>query len=100
MAIALPRLPEAQLAPLRRAYDEAAAAKRRRAVLGFMGLCLAILISGWMAEIRPGTLVANIAGFFSYFGRLAYFDSGKLAGQPVWTDVGEWYWGLGHWLSL
>ncbi len=94
------QLPEAQLAPLRRGYDDAIAARRRQTAVGGAVLVAAVLLSGWIAEVRPATLLANIGDFISYFQRLAVFDSGPLRARPVWTDVGAWYWGLGDWLSL
>ncbi|MGE0222253.1 MAG: phosphonate ABC transporter, permease protein PhnE [Acetobacteraceae bacterium] len=100
MSLALTRLPDIQLAPLRSAYAEAKRAKRRQTLLGVLVLALAVLISGHVAEVRPHTLWSHFGDFFNYFIRLVYFDSGPQAGDPVWTDVGEWFWGLTHWLSL
>jgi phosphonate transport system permease protein len=100
MAIALPRPPDAQLLPLRCAYARAVAAKRRQAVLGGALLIAATLLSGWVAEVQPGLFFRNLTGFFSYFGRLFLFDGGALKGHPVWTNIGEWYWGIAAWFSL
>jgi phosphonate transport system permease protein len=100
MASAPRVLPEAQLEPLLRAYRDAAAAKRARLALGAALLVLAALGAGWTAEVRPDALIANLGDFASYFGRLAVFDSGPLRGHGVWTAPGEWFWGLGGWLSL
>jgi len=100
MAVTLPRLPDPQLAPLRRAYDEAVAARRQRVVLGVAILGAAVVLSGWTAEVRPGTLFANIGDFFNYFQRLFVFDGGALKGRAVWSNMGEWYWGLADWLAL
>ncbi len=100
MALALLRLPDAQLLPLRHAYGEAVAAKRRQMVLGFALLIAAILLSGWVAEVQPALFLRNLGGFFSYFGRLFLFDGGSLKGQLVFTNFGEWYWGLAGWASL
>lgn len=94
------RLPDMQLEPLRRAYEEASAAKRRQTMLGGVILILMIAISAWTAEVRLDTLWKNIGGFFNYFARLFIFDGGTMAGEPVWMDVGEWFWGLPAWLSL
>jgi phosphonate transport system permease protein len=100
MSHALTRLPDIQLEPLRRAYREAVAAKRRQTTLGGVILVLMIAISAWTAEVRLDTLWAHLGDFFNYFIRLFIFDSGRLAGQPAWTDLDEWFWGLSHWLSL
>ena len=100
MTYALTRLPDAQLEPLRRAYAEAIAAKRRQTTLGGAILVAVIVISAYTAEVQLGTLFKNIDDFFNYFIRLFIFDSGPDAGRPAWTDVGEWFWGLRDWLSL
>lgn len=94
------RLPEMQLAPLRSAYAEARKAKRRQTILGGSALLLAVAVSFHTAEVRLDTLWINIGDFFNYFARLFYFDSGAQAGAGVWTDLGEWFWGLNDWLSL
>lgn len=100
MAQALTLLPDAQLEPLRRAYAAARGEKRKQLLLAGVILILAVAISAWTAEVRPVTLWLNIGDFFNYFIRLFFFDSGTLSGQPVWSDVGEWFWGLPDWLSL
>ncbi len=100
MSHALTRVPDLQLEPLRQAYRDATAAKRRQMVLGGVILALAVAASGWTAEVRLDTLWTNIGDFFNYFGRLFVFDGGAHAGAGVWTDVGEWFWGLPAWLSL
>jgi phosphonate transport system permease protein len=100
MAHALTQLPDAQLEPLRRAYAEARAAKRRQVVIGGVILIVAVALSGWTAEVRLDTLWRNIGDFFNYFTRLFFFDGGTLAGEPVWVDFAEWFWGLPDWLSL
>lgn len=100
MSHALTRLPDIQLEPLRNAYAEASRAKRRQTMLGGVILLLAILISAWTAEVRLDTLWRNIGDFFNYFIRLFYFDTGAQAGAGVWTDVGEWFWGLHDWLLM
>ncbi len=100
MTYALTRLPDQQLEPLRKAYAEAIAAKRRQMLLGGAILIAAIAISGWTAEVRLDTLYKNIGDFFNYFIRLFIFDGGPLSGSPAWTDFGEWFWGLPDWLSM
>ena len=81
---------------LERGYREAVRTRRTRALL--IGVCvvIGILLSGISAEVDPGKLIANIGKFTSYIGRIFVLENG----QPVWTDPVEWYWGLGHWLSL
>jgi len=94
----VPRLPDAALAPLVRAYESAIAAKRRRSILVLAILLLAVLVAGLAAEVRPGKLAANIGRFTDYIGRIFHFDGGALAGQIVLADVGEWFWGIDKWL--
>src|SRR5262245_15421337 len=48
------------------------------------------------AEVSLGRLIDNIDRFPSYIVRLFQLDSG----QPVWSDVAEWFWGLRRWLRL
>ncbi|TWS98337.1 phosphonate ABC transporter, permease protein PhnE [Reyranella sp. CPCC 100927] len=81
---------------LERGYREAVRIRRTRALL--IGACvfIGILLSGISAEVDLGKLTANIGKFTSYIGRIFLLENG----QPVWTDPVEWYWGLGHWLSL
>ncbi|WP_342358861.1 phosphonate ABC transporter, permease protein PhnE [Terrarubrum flagellatum] len=99
---AIPVLPEAQLAPLKRAYADARAAKLRQGALFAAALVLAILVAGRVAEVDLARMGANIGGFFSYFSRIFVFDSGSgaLQGQPVFVDIREWFWGFRKWLRL
>jgi phosphonate transport system permease protein len=96
MASTVPRLPEPQLAALAGAYDAAIAAKRRRLLAGAALLLLFVIASGWIAEVRPQVLAANIGRFTSYLGRIFILDNGRL----VFTDPVEWFWGLAKWLRL
>ncbi len=92
----VPVLPDAQLAPLAAAYAGAAAARRRQMLLGAALFLLAIALAAIGAEVRPGTLWDKLGNFTSYFARIARLDSGA----PVWTDPGEWFWGLHRWLRM
>ncbi|MFM9942670.1 MAG: phosphonate ABC transporter, permease protein PhnE [Hyphomicrobiaceae bacterium] len=87
-------LPPLQLEPLARAYADARAKKRRLVLLGACLLALCIAVSVVTAEVDVGKFWQNIGRFTSYLGRLAYLESG----QPVWTDIAEWYWGFKNWL--
>lgn len=89
-------LPEQQLAPLERAYAEARAKKRLQTMLALGLLALGVMLSAWMAEVRPGTLLAHIDRLGDYIGRTFHLDNKK----PVWTDPVEWYWGFWKWLKL
>ena len=100
MALAVPALPEPQLAPLRGAYDAARRAKRRRTVLGLAVLAAAVVVSHRVAEVNLATLATNFTGFVRYLGRLLVFDGGPASGQLVWRDPVEWFWNLRHWVLL
>jgi len=80
---ALPRLTAERLEPLRASYA---------AVL------LLALLSAWVAEVRPGVLWERGGEFFGYFGRILTLEGGARAGQWVWMDPAEWFWGLHRWL--
>jgi phosphonate transport system permease protein len=100
MASSLPRLTDDRLAALTQAYHDAIRAKRAR-TLTFIGLVAGLMVlSSWVAEVDLPKLVANYGSFFSYFDRIMTFDSGSVAGQRVWTDPVEWFWGLKKWLLL
>jgi phosphonate transport system permease protein len=95
MATAVPTLPEAQTALLMRGYQSEMAARRKVTLIG-TGLLLAfVVLAGWVAEVDPAKLFANFHRFTDYFYRLAFLDTGKL----VLTDIGEWFWGFGRWMS-
>ncbi|WP_181705280.1 phosphonate ABC transporter, permease protein PhnE [Chthonobacter rhizosphaerae] len=85
-----------RLDALKAAYASASAARRNRTLLG-IAIFLAVMVgSAIVAEVNIGKLVAKFGNFTSYFERLAHLDSGAL----VTTDIGEWFWGLNHWLKL
>ncbi|MCW3477513.1 phosphonate ABC transporter, permease protein PhnE [Limobrevibacterium gyesilva] len=88
--------PDAQLAPMLRAYAESVAARRRHFMFGLTILAAAVALSAVGIEIDPGLFWAKLGNFTSYFDRLLHLDTGAL----VWTDPGEWFWGLRRWLRL
>jgi phosphonate transport system permease protein len=94
MAIAIPHLPEPQLRSHLAAYAEAQAAKRRAVLIGFVVLLIAVFAAGHMAEVDLAKFFANIHQLTSYLGRIFYLDNGQI----VFTDIGEWFWGLRKWL--
>jgi phosphonate transport system permease protein len=96
MSLGLLTLPDAQLAPLQRAYDRARAKKRFQALLALALLILATLAASSVAEVRPGTLLAHLDRFTGYIGRILTLENHR----PVWTDPAEWFWGLSKWLRL
>lgn len=95
-AASLPRLPEAQIRSLERAYREAVSAKRRSTGLLLLAILVATLVAAHLAEVDLVKFFSNIDRFTSYIGRLFFLENG----QPVWTDVGEWFWGWRKWLAL
>ncbi|MBB4038475.1 phosphonate transport system permease protein [Microvirga flocculans] len=100
MATSLPRLTDDRLAALMQAYHDAVRAKRLRS-MAFVCIVIGLMfLSGWVAQVDLFKLVANFGNFFSYFDRIMTFDSGPVAGQRVWTDPAEWFWGLRKWLIL
>jgi phosphonate transport system permease protein len=94
MAIAIPQLPEIQLRSHLAAYAEAQAAKRRAVLVGLVVLLIAVVAAGHMAEVDLAKFLANIHQLTSYLGRIFYLDNGQI----VFTDFGEWFWGLRKWL--
>ncbi len=93
MRQAILRLPDEQVAVLSAGYRAQQASKRRTTWLGLVVLAVAIAVSGHVAEIDLARLVSNIGKFTSYFGRIFYLDNGQL----VFTDIGEWFWGIWKW---
>ena len=93
-------LPAAELAPRIAAYDAVRGAERRRIAIGGVVLLALVLVSGWVAQVRPGLIWDRGSQFFGYFDRLFTLEQGAHAGQRVWMDPAEWFWGLGKWLDL
>jgi phosphonate transport system permease protein len=100
MSIAVTRLPDAQLAPLTRAYAEAVSAKRRQLYLGLALFLLATLVAGIVAEVKPAAFIANLWRFTDYLGRIFTLEQGPAAGRFVLFDVVEWMWGFDKWMKL
>ncbi len=96
MSTTIVRLPEAQLRPLMAAYDASVRSRRANALLFVACVAVAMVLASISAEVSPGKLLENIHRFPSYIIRLFYLENG----QPVWTDIGEWFWGLQRWLRL
>jgi phosphonate transport system permease protein len=94
------RLPSDRLAPLAEAYDRVRSRERLRIAAGGAITLLLLLLSAWVAQVDPGLLWSRGSHFFSYFDRLLTLEAGAHAGQRVWVDPAEWFWGLPHWLAL
>jgi phosphonate transport system permease protein len=95
MTGAVIQLPEEQVKALSASYRREIAAKRNMTLIGVLVLVVLTGLAGWVAEVEIGTFLANLHKFPSYFARLFYLD----AGAHVFTDIGEWFWGLGRWTS-
>lgn len=96
----LPRLPAGQLSPLLAAIGAARAASRRRSWLTAGVVLACLLASGWVAQVEPLKLWEHGGKLFGYFDRLLTLETGARAGQRVWLDPVEWFWGWKHWLAL
>jgi phosphonate transport system permease protein len=100
MKLAQHHLPEARLRALAGAYEAAKRHRRRRFLLAALVVVVLVLVSAQVAEVDPARLLGEIGNFLGYFGRLFTLEAGPHAGQPVWTDPAEWFWGLRGWLAL
>ncbi len=96
MASAVPTLPEAQARALELRYARAVLVRRARTGLGLAIVLALAVLSGWMAEIRPGTFLANIANFTDYIVRILP----PLTISHLGPDLAAWYWNLPRWLAL
>ncbi len=96
MARAITILPGPELSSLSAAYRTTLALHRRQTIIGVAVFATLLLVSGWMAEIRPITFLANIGNFGSYVART--IPSLHLA--TLSADVREWYWNFGGWARL
>jgi len=93
---AIQRLPDAQEQVLARSYAQAVSARRMRTALGAVILIILIVMSARTSEVDVGNLFAHVGRLGDYFDRLARLDTD----ERVWTDIGEWFWGLNRWGRL
>src|SRR3954462_6110854 len=96
MAVAVSILPSQQLAALKGAYRKEVARKRLRVGLGAVLFVALLLVACVGAEVNLRTFVDHFGNFISYFDRILKLDDGA----RVWTNVGEWFWGLRKWLAM
>jgi phosphonate transport system permease protein len=96
MAVAVSILPSQQLAALEGAYRKEVARKRLRVGLGAVLFVALLLVACVGAEVNLRTFVDHFGNFISYFDRILKLDDGA----RVWTNVGEWFWGLRKWLAM
>lgn len=100
MSTSIHRLPPAQLEPLLEHYDRTARARQTRGLVALAVILVIALVSGKFVDADLIGLFTNGDRFFNYFGRLLTLTEGPMTGHPVWTDPGEWFWGLGRWTRL
>ncbi|MFG1478254.1 phosphonate ABC transporter, permease protein PhnE [Xanthobacter sp. V4C-4] len=96
MSHAVPILPEEQLFPLLARYDAAVRARRRHSYMVAAVVLVCIALSTWMGEVRPGVFLAHADRLTDYFWNI----TPTLRWGSLWSDLGEWYWNLDHWLKL
>ncbi|AWN48252.1 phosphonate ABC transporter, permease protein PhnE [Methylobacterium terrae] len=96
MTVRIDRLPPDRERTLLAAYAGAVASTRRRTLAVFVAIVALYLLAGWMAEVRPLTLLDNIQNFTAYIGQI--LPPLTLANLPA--DLAAWYWGLPKWLGL
>jgi phosphonate transport system permease protein len=84
------------VATFERARRECNRLKRLQAIIFGSLFLLAVAASAWMSEVSVGKLIEGFPGLVAYvWGTLPVMRADQLV-----ADVGEWYWGLGRWLSL
>ena len=93
---AIPALAEDHLARLTGLYQLQIGKRRARLIAGLVIGAVLVLISGWLAEVKPATFFLNLGNFGSYLGRTAPV----LNWATLPTDIGEWFWGIGKWGKL
>ena len=77
-------------------YRQAAAAKRRQALIGILVFIACVLLSARGAEVDLAKFFENIHRFPKYI----YETLPTLRLASLGADLGEWYWGLKGWLKL
>lgn len=89
-------LPPDQLSVLERHYDAAVKARQRHTLFGAAVVLVAMALSVWMGEVRPGVLFANAGRLTDYFWNIVP----TLRWDSLGADLAEWYWNLDNWLKL
>ena len=96
MSSHLHRLSEQQTAVLLGHYDEAVAARRRRALLFAFAVAICTALAAWGGEVDLRKFAEGLPRFWSYLYdilpklRLAHFSA----------DFAEWFWNWDGWLRL
>jgi phosphonate transport system permease protein len=86
----------ARLISLADGYARQVALRRRTNLLMAAVLALALALCAVQAEFDLPKLLGNFGNLLSYVTRIFQLDSG----QPVWTGLGEWFWGWKRWSLL
>jgi phosphonate transport system permease protein len=96
LATTVPRLPDHQAAALVTTYARAVATRRMR-TLGVLVAILALAgVSGYLAEVKPLVLFANIGNFGSFLAKTVP----PLTWANLPGDIAAWYWKFGGWMRL
>lgn len=93
---AIPVLAEDQLATLAGRYQHEIGKRRMRLVVGLAIGAVLVVLSGWLAEVRPATFFFNLNNFGSYLGRTVPI----LHWATLPADIREWFWGFAKWTRL
>jgi phosphonate transport system permease protein len=96
VTIAVSVLAGQQLAALNAAYRSAVARKRLSLTLGAAVFFAALVVASVGAEVNLRTFFTYFGNFVSYFDRIFTLENGS----RVWTDFGEWFWGIRKWSLL
>ncbi len=96
MPISVPKLPDDRLAALEASYAAAVSAKRTKTFVGFAILVVVLISSAAVGEVDLVKFFSHINKFSDYIGRIFVLDSGQI----VFSNVTEWFWGLGKWTRL
>jgi len=90
------RCPDAQLKPLVAGYRRAVAVRRRQGALIALVIIAAAILAGIAGEVDAKMFFANIYRLPSYLRDI----TPALTWANLPADLADWYWNLGHWLSL
>src|SRR5712671_4478292 len=96
MTTAVTILPSQQLAALNDTYRKAVARKRLRFTIATAIFFAALVVAAIGAEVNLRTFFTYFGNFLSYFDRIFTLEDGT----RVWTNLGEWFWGLHKWLWM
>ncbi len=89
-------LPDEQLAPLARLYDEAVEARRRHTLMVAGAVVICTALSVWMGEVKLGVFFENAGRLTEYFWNILP----SLHWATLSSDLSDWFWNLDRWLKL